>query len=83
MVKGLQLYEAVRKPRGTRVQDASARATENLNERIGFSSLSGADAKIAKAQNKLTIDEMNSYKMADDVREKASAIVRETSGVMV
>lgn len=31
--EALQIYEAVRKPRATRVQAASARARENLNER--------------------------------------------------
>lgn len=31
--EALEIYEAVRKPRATRVQAASARARENLNER--------------------------------------------------
>lgn len=31
----LQLYEQVRKPRATRVQEAAARARENIHERIG------------------------------------------------
>lgn len=51
---GLELYEHIRKPRATRVQTASARATENINERIGFSSLNAHDAKLAAAANKLT-----------------------------
>lgn len=33
----LKVYEAVRKPRATRVQAASARARENITERIGIS----------------------------------------------
>ncbi|KAH8828321.1 salicylate hydroxylase [Flagelloscypha sp. PMI_526] len=40
---GLHVYEEVRKPRATRVQSSSARATENLNERIGFTSLTAHD----------------------------------------
>lgn len=34
----LQIYEAVRKPRATKVQAASARARENIHERIGMAS---------------------------------------------
>lgn len=33
--KALEIYETVRKPRGTKVQAASARARMNINERIG------------------------------------------------
>jgi salicylate hydroxylase len=33
--RALQLYEEVRKPRATKVQAASARARENIHERIG------------------------------------------------
>lgn len=33
--ESLQVFEQVRKPRGTKVQAASARARENINERIG------------------------------------------------
>ncbi len=33
--EALQVYERVRKPRASRVQAASARARENINERIG------------------------------------------------
>lgn len=33
--EALEVYEQVRKPRATRVQSASARARENINERIG------------------------------------------------
>lgn len=31
----LDLYERVRKPRATKVQEAAARARENIHERIG------------------------------------------------
>ena len=33
--QALQLYEQVRKPRATKVQEAAARARENIHERIG------------------------------------------------
>lgn len=33
--EALETFEKVRKPRGTKVQAASARARENINERIG------------------------------------------------
>lgn len=33
--EALEVFEQVRKPRGTKVQRASARARENINERIG------------------------------------------------
>lgn len=33
--EALEIYQRVRKPRATRVQDASLRATTNINERIG------------------------------------------------
>ncbi|KAJ5569367.1 hypothetical protein N7450_011853 [Penicillium hetheringtonii] len=36
--EGLSLYEKLRKPRATRVQEASFRAREDLSERIGWSS---------------------------------------------
>jgi salicylate hydroxylase len=34
--EALAVYEEVRKPRATKVQSASARARENINERIGM-----------------------------------------------
>ncbi|ORY35309.1 hypothetical protein BCR39DRAFT_461226 [Naematelia encephala] len=55
---GLAMYQAIRKPRATRVQQSSTRALENLNERIGFSSLTAHDAAIAAAAGKLTVNEM-------------------------
>ncbi|WXC64775.1 hypothetical protein SNK03_010587 [Fusarium graminearum] len=54
--KRLRLYEAERKPRATRLQEASRRARENLNERIGWSS---KDTK----PGMLTIDEVCAYDM--------------------
>ncbi|CAF3266067.1 unnamed protein product [Rotaria sp. Silwood2] len=59
---GLQLYEQLRKPRATRVQEASARARENLNERIGWSTKRGND-NLENKMGKLTIDEINTYDM--------------------
>lgn len=35
--ESLEIYEKVRKNRATKVQSASARARENINERIGKS----------------------------------------------
>ena len=68
----LQLYEAVRKPRASKVQAASARARENINERIGFSSNTDtARYKVQNEEGKLTIEEMNSYDMFNDVAEKS------------
>ena len=51
---GVALYEKIRKGRATRIQEASARAMENLNERMGFSSLTPHDAALAAAEGKLT-----------------------------
>jgi salicylate hydroxylase len=62
--KGLKAYEEVRKPRATRVQAASARARENITERIGFSSnVNNPKYKVSDEKNKLTIEEMNEYDM--------------------
>ncbi|KAJ4174172.1 hypothetical protein NW754_004587 [Fusarium falciforme] len=52
----LKLYEAERKPRATRIQEASKRARENLNERIGWSSKNTKPGM-------LTIDEVCGYDM--------------------
>ena len=66
--KGLQLYEQVRKPRASKVQEASARARENITERIGFSSnTSNPLYKVADEKRKLTIEEMNEYDMHADI----------------
>jgi salicylate hydroxylase len=58
VASGLRLYEHIRKPRATRVQEASIRATEDINERIGFSSTPYSQTKHANT-GVLTIDEMN------------------------
>jgi salicylate hydroxylase len=77
--KGLQLYEQVRKPRASRVQEASARARENITERIGFSSnISNPMYKVADEKQKLTIEEMNEYDMYIDVAKKAAAVGTES-----
>lgn len=69
--EALQVYEKVRKPRGTKVQAASARASENMSERIGFSSnTDNPKYKVTDEKNKLTIEEMNTYDMRKDVAEK-------------
>jgi salicylate hydroxylase len=65
---GLALYEKVRKPRATRVQAASARAMENLNERAGFTSLKPTDDMLKAKQGMLTTRELNEYRMEDHVR---------------
>ncbi|OQE82492.1 hypothetical protein PENNAL_c0036G01837 [Penicillium nalgiovense] len=68
--EGLALYENMRKERATRVQEASFRARENLNERIGWSSS-------IDRPGKLTIEEVCGYKMRDHlaelVRERGAA----------
>lgn len=71
VAEGLRLYEQIRKPRATKVQAASARARENINERIGFSSMN-VGYKAAVASGKLTIDEMNLYDMRKDVASQAA-----------
>lgn len=68
---GLSFYEHIRKPRATRVQAASARATENLNERIGFTSLTAPEAALAANEGKLTVNEMNEYRMHDHIAKEA------------
>ncbi|KAI9053229.1 hypothetical protein LZ554_002196 [Drepanopeziza brunnea f. sp. 'monogermtubi'] len=72
--KGLQIYEQVRKPRATRVQAASARARENINERIGFSSNTDKPGyQVTNESEKLTIEEMNQYDMCADVARQVAA----------
>ncbi|KAJ9136600.1 Salicylate hydroxylase [Pleurostoma richardsiae] len=69
--EALEVYEAIRKPRATRVQAASARARENIHERIGFSSNTNNPLyKVKDEANKLTIEEMNLYDMHKDAEEK-------------
>ncbi|TPX07946.1 uncharacterized protein E0L32_010401 [Thyridium curvatum] len=58
--EALEVYEQVRKPRATKVQAASARARENINERIGFSSNTKLPVyNVSDEESKLTIEEMN------------------------
>ncbi|EXJ53741.1 salicylate hydroxylase [Cladophialophora psammophila CBS 110553] len=78
---GLALYEMVQKPRATKVQAASARARENINERIGFSSMK-IGYKAAVAMGKLTIDEMNLYDMRRYVADEAAPQRRSRSDVI-
>lgn len=67
----LELYERVRKPRASRVQAASARARENIHERIGFSdNTSNPLYKVEDEEGKLTMKEMNGYDMREDIRRK-------------
>jgi salicylate hydroxylase len=70
--KGLEMYQHIRKPRATRVQSASARATENLNERIGFTSLSAPEARLKAAEGELTVNEMNNYDMRAHITTEAA-----------
>lgn len=73
VANGLEVYEQVRKPRATRVQDASARARVNINERIGFSSNTKNPLyNVTDESRKLTIEEMNEYDMVKDVELKVS-----------
>ncbi|KAF7354941.1 Salicylate hydroxylase [Mycena sanguinolenta] len=74
ITRGLELYQTIRKPRATRVQSASVKATENLNERIGFTSMTAPDAELAAAEGKLTINEMNGYKMHDHIEAEVAKL---------
>ncbi len=68
MIKyGLKVYKQLRKLRVTRVQEASARAWKNLNERIGWSS---QRHNINQPNNttKLTIDEINTSDMNEHLK---------------
>ena len=71
VAEGLRMYEQIRKPRATKVQLASARAREDINERMGFSSQKIGYAA-AVASGKLTIDEMNLYDMRRHVASEAA-----------
>ena len=62
VAEGLALYERLRKPRATRVQEASFRAREDLSERIGWSSS-------ADRPGKLTIEEVCGYDMRKHLQE--------------
>ncbi|KAF7169586.1 hypothetical protein CNMCM5623_002228 [Aspergillus felis] len=69
---GLELYERIRKPRASRVQAASARARENLSERIGFSSQKKSHLyQVADECQKLTIEEINEYDLHQHIAAEA------------
>ncbi|KAJ6016641.1 hypothetical protein N7451_000020 [Penicillium sp. IBT 35674x] len=72
VAEGLSLYEKLRKPRATRVQEASFRAREDLSERIGWSSSSDRPGK-------LTIEEVCGYNM----REHLTKLVDEAKQASV
>jgi salicylate hydroxylase len=63
--KGLELYEKVRKERGSRVQATSARARTDLSERIKWSSSSDKAGK-------LTIEEVCGYDVLAHIRSIVS-----------
>ncbi|EXJ55323.1 salicylate hydroxylase [Cladophialophora yegresii CBS 114405] len=70
----LAVYNDVRLPRATRVQQAAAKAVYNINERIGFSNnTSIATYKVEDEKAKLTIEEMNAYDMYKDIEQKLAA----------
>ncbi|OAA57734.1 Aromatic-ring hydroxylase-like protein [Cordyceps fumosorosea ARSEF 2679] len=69
----LALYERVRKPRATQLQDASRRARTDINERIGWSSASDRSGK-------LTIEEVCGYDMHAHVAEVVAAWREERAG---
>lgn len=69
--KGLEIYEQIRKPRASKVQAASARAREDITERIGFSSnTTNPLYKVKDEKRKLTIEEMNEYDLSADIETK-------------
>ncbi|KXT02396.1 hypothetical protein AC578_178 [Pseudocercospora eumusae] len=69
--EALKLYENVRHWRASRVQAASARARENIHERIGFTdNIDNPLYRVKDEKNKLTIAEMNSYDMREDLKSK-------------
>ncbi|TGO08451.1 hypothetical protein BTUL_0208g00020 [Botrytis tulipae] len=73
VTESLSIYEAVRLSRVTKVQAAAARASQNINERIGFSSnIHNAVYKVKSEQKKLTIEEMNAYDMHMHINELVS-----------
>jgi salicylate hydroxylase len=68
----LRFYEEIRKPRATRVQDASAKARTNLDERIGWST--GFERP-----GKLTIEEVCEYDLAGHVSSVVGKGVKQMS----
>lgn len=67
----LVLYERVRKPRATQLQDASRRARTDIRERIGWSSASDSPGK-------LTIEEVCGYDMHAHIAELVAEFKTET-----
>jgi salicylate hydroxylase len=55
---GLRLYQEIRKSRATKVQAASAKATENVAERIGFTSIDIKDEMLRPQPGGLTSESM-------------------------
>ncbi|KAG8627142.1 hypothetical protein KVT40_004625 [Elsinoe batatas] len=73
--EALEVYEKVRKPRATRVQQASIRAMFNIHERIGFTDKTDSKHyKVIDESNKLTVAELNGYDMFADVASKFNNI---------
>ncbi|ESK95171.1 salicylate [Moniliophthora roreri MCA 2997] len=63
---GLAMYERIRKPRATRIQTASRKATDDLHERIGFTTIFNAPGHKegepdADGWVKLTMKEVNTW----------------------
>lgn len=74
IAQALAVYQEVRLPRATRVQEAAAKAAYNINERIGFSVNKDIPTyKVEDAKKVLTIEEMNAYDMHRDIEEKLAA----------
>ncbi|RSH95522.1 hypothetical protein EHS25_000614 [Saitozyma podzolica] len=78
--EGLKMYEKIRKPRAERVQYCSYLATEDIRERIGFSSLPGSKTqgsvkpvKPVKGHVRFTIGEINGYDLEAHLDEVAAA----------
>ncbi|KAG7527658.1 hypothetical protein FFLO_06720 [Filobasidium floriforme] len=71
--EGLKMYESIRKPRADRVALCSRLATEDIRERIGFSSLPGSVSRGAPkpipGHKRLTIEEINGYDMVAHLDE--------------
>ncbi|KAJ8080239.1 hypothetical protein AAF712_003800 [Marasmius tenuissimus] len=78
---GLAMYERIRKPRATRIQSASRRATDDLHERIGFTTIF-SDGKTKEGEPdetgwiKLTMHEVNTWDPASLLREAAAETVQ-------
>jgi salicylate hydroxylase len=71
------MYERIRKPRATRVQTASRKATDDLHERIGFTTVFNKpgqkeDEPDADGWVKLTMKEVNTWDPRKILKEYAS-----------